>query len=55
MYQGFPFEIRMEQRDPYEHLSEKPFYEKLAKSRETASGGKARNADEMVVDLRKKY
>lgn len=55
MYQGFPFEIRLAQKNPYAPLTEEQFYEKLAKSRKAAAAGKVRDADDMISDMRKKY
>lgn len=54
MYQGFPFEIRMPQRNPYEPLTEDQFYTQLAKSRKAAAECKVRDADDMIADMRKK-
>lgn len=55
MYQGFPFEIRMPQHNPYEPLSETQFYEKLERSRKAEAEGRVRDADDMVADMRVKY
>ena len=52
---GFPFEIKKETYDPYKALTENEFFEKLENSREHAAQGMYRDAEEVVLDMRKKY
>lgn len=55
MYQGFPFEIRMAQENPYKPLTEDQIYEKLNQSRREAAEGRLRNAKSMAADVRARY
>lgn len=55
MNHGFPFEIRMPEKDPYMPLSEEQIYAKLAKSRKSAEKGNVRDADDVIADLKTKY
>lgn len=52
---GFPFEIKKLSTNPYKALSEHELLEKLERSREHASQGMFREADEVVQDMRAKY
>ena len=52
---GFPFEIKKVSVNPYKALSESELLEKLERSREHASQGMFRDADEVVQDMRAKY
>jgi len=52
---GFPFEIKLNQKSVIEPLTEPEFLEKLERSRQHVSEGKFRNADDMVSDMRAKY
>ena len=52
---GFPFEIKLNQKSVIEPLSETEIFEKLEKSRKHVSEGKFRNADDMISDMRAKY
>lgn len=52
---GFPFEIKRTGTNPYEGLTEIELLEKLEKSREHATQGMYRDADEVSRDMREKY
>lgn len=52
---GFPFEIKRADANPYEALTEHELLEKLEKSREHAVQGIFRDADEVSRDMRAKY
>lgn len=52
---GFPFEIKRASANPYEALTEVELLEKLEKSREDATQGMFRDADEVSRDMRAKY
>lgn len=52
---GFPFEIKRANANPYEALSEVEMLEKLEKSRGSAEQGMYREATEVSRDLRAKY
>lgn len=52
---GFPFEIKRVSTNPYEALTEFELLEKLEKSREHATHGMFRDADEVSRDMRAKY
>lgn len=47
---GFPFEIKRRNVNPYEALTEAELLEKLEKSREHAAQGMVKDADDVVVD-----
>lgn len=51
---GFPFEIRQKNNAMYA-LSEEELFDKLEESREHIRQGKARNADDVIMDIRGKY
>ena len=52
---GFPFEIKRASTNPYEALSEGEILEKLQKSREHATQGMYKAAEEVSRDMRGKY
>ena len=52
---GFPFEIKRANVNPYEALSEVEILEKLEKSRESTARGMYREATEASSDMRGKY
>ena len=52
---GFPFEIKRVEHNPYAGMSEEMLLEKLERSRASASRGNYRSADTVVDDLREKY
>ena len=52
---GFPFEIKRVGANPYETLTEREILQKLEKSREHATQGMFKDADEVSCDMREKY
>lgn len=52
---GFPFEIKRVNSNPYEALTEQELLEKLEKSREHAGQGMFQDADVVSRDMRAKY
>lgn len=52
---GFPFEIKRAQANPYEAMREEEILSKLEKSREHAKQGKYRDAGDVIFDMRGKY
>ena len=52
---GFPFEIKRVESNPYAVMSEKMMLENLEKSRVSASEGNYRSADAVIADMREKY
>ena len=52
---GFPFVIRKMDINPYDALSEEEMLQKLEVSREHASQGMVRDADDVIRDMRAKY
>lgn len=52
---GFPFEIKRVNANPYEVLSEREILDKLEKSREHAVQGMYKDATEVSRDMRAKY
>ncbi|RDU24589.1 type II toxin-antitoxin system RelB/DinJ family antitoxin [Anaerosacchariphilus polymeriproducens] len=54
---GFPFEIKrtVAEYNPYAPLTEEELFAKLEVSRQHASQGKYRGADEVASDMRAKY
>lgn len=52
---GFPFEIKKRESNPYMTLSESEILEKLEKSRENASNGMYKEAAEISDNMRTKY
>lgn len=52
---GFPFEIKRVEHNPYAAMSEAMLLEKLERSRISASQGNYTSADAVVADMREKY
>lgn len=52
---GFPFEIKRRNVNPYEALTEAELLGKLEKSREHAAQGIVKDADDVVADMKEKY
>ena len=52
---GFPFEIKKHNNNPYKSLTEDELLAKLEKSREQTAQGVFRDADEVVRNMRAKY
>lgn len=52
---GFPFEIKRARANPYEALTEIELLEKLEKSREHATQGMYKDAEEVSRSMRTKY
>lgn len=52
---GFPFEIKRADVNPYEALTEQELLDKLEKSREHAIQGMCKDAPEVSRDMRAKY
>lgn len=52
---GFPFEIKRVEHNPYAAMPEEMLLEKLERSRVSASRGDYRSADAVVADMREKY
>ena len=52
---GFPFEIKKATVNPYVTLTEDEILEKLERSREHATNGMYKDADDVVRDMRAKY
>ena len=52
---GFPFEIKRANANPYETLTEQEILDKLEKSREHAVQGIYKDASEVSRDMRAKY
>ena len=52
---GVPFEIKRVERNPNAAMSEEMLWEKLERSRVSASQGNYRSADAVVTDMREKY
>lgn len=52
---GFPFEIKRANPNPYEALTEHEILNKLEKSREHAAQGMYKDAAEVSRDMREKY
>ncbi|MBR6537858.1 MAG: type II toxin-antitoxin system RelB/DinJ family antitoxin [Lachnospiraceae bacterium] len=52
---GFPFEIKRVNANPYEALTEQELLEKLERAREQAKQGLVREAKEVSSDMRAKY
>ena len=51
---GFPFEIKKVNKNPYAALSEDEIYRKLESSRKHADQGQYRDADSVISDMRKR-
>ncbi|MDE7415081.1 MAG: type II toxin-antitoxin system RelB/DinJ family antitoxin [Lachnospiraceae bacterium] len=54
-YNGFPFEIKKLNVNPYRAMNEEEMIAKLETSREHVKQGKCRNADTVISDMREKY
>ena len=52
---GFPFEIRRVESNPYTAMSEGELLQKLEKSRKSAAKGNYRSAESVISDMREKY
>lgn len=52
---GFPFEIKRAEVNPYASMSEEEFLNKLEKSRKSVEEGSYRSADAAISDMRAKY
>ena len=52
---GFPFEIKRTNANPYATLSEEELLDRLEKSRKHAKQGEFRDATDVVTDMRTKY
>ena len=52
---GFPFEIKKVEHNPYVAMSEEMFLKKLERSRTSASQGNYKSADSVIADMREKY
>ena len=52
---GFPFEIKRANTNPYEALAEHEILDKLEKSREHATQGMYKDAKEVSSNMRAKY
>lgn len=52
---GFPFEIKRANANPYEALTEHEILDKLKKSREHAEQGMCKDAKQVSRDMRAKY
>lgn len=52
---GFPFEIKRKNANPYETLTEAELLGRLEQSREHAAQGMVKDADDVVADMRVKY
>ena len=52
---GFPFEIKKREMNPYVALSEDEILEKLESSRKQVDMGEYKSADETINDMRLKY
>jgi DNA-damage-inducible protein J len=58
MQNGIPFEVKRvpdTEVNPFQPMSEEELYAKLATSRQHAAEGKARDANDVVSDMRTKY
>ena len=52
---GFPFELKKKTVNPYVTLTEDEVLKKLEASRQHASEGMVRDADDVISDMRQKY
>ena len=52
---GFPFEIKKVEQNPYVAMSEEMLLKKLERSRTSASQGNYKSADSVIADMREKY
>ena len=54
-YNGFPFEIKKVNTDPYMGLTEDEILKKLEMARQHAEDGNTKDADKVIDDMRAKY
>ena len=52
---GFPFEIKKKEANPYTSMTEDEMLEKLEFSRKSIAEGKYKEADDVINSLRSKY
>ena len=52
---GFPFEIKRAESNPYTAMSEEEILRKLEKSRKAAANGQYRAAESVISDMRERY
>lgn len=52
---GFPFEIKRVEQNPYAGMSEDLLFEKLERARESAAKGNYQSADSVVDEMRAFY
>lgn len=52
---GFPFEIKRVEHNPYAVMSEELLLKKLERSRVSASQGNYKSADDVIADVRERY
>ena len=52
---GFPFELKKISMDPYVTFAEDEMLKRLEVSRQCATEGKVRYADDVISDMRQKY
>ena len=52
---GFPFELKKKTVNPYVTLTEDEVLKKLEASRQHASEGMVRDADDVISDMRQRY
>ena len=52
---GFPFEIKRKEANPYTSMTEDELLEKLEISRKSIAEGKYKDADDVVHNMRSKY
>lgn len=52
---GFPFEVKKKNVNPYVALTEDEVLKKLETSRQHATEGMVRDADDVISDMRQKY
>jgi DNA-damage-inducible protein J len=52
---GFPFDIKMDTKNPYTPMNEEELLKKLEISKNHADQGYVRDADDMIKDMRSKY
>lgn len=55
MVKGFPFDIKIQERDPYTPLSREQIYADLDKSMKEAAAGNVKDVDLMIAEAKKKY
>ena len=52
---GFPFEIKRVEHNPYPAMTEEMLLDKLERSRVSASQGNYKSAGAVIADMRKEY